>query len=79
VQESFEIDADEIGGAGYTALQTLTEVQSDTIMKKTLKSGSIILTPCTVALNENVRMQDGQINRNVVSVNANNRPTRYAS
>jgi hypothetical protein len=79
VQESFEIDADEIGGAGYTALQTLTDVQSDTILKKTLKSGSIILVPCTVALNENVRMQDGQINRCVVSISANNRPTRYAS
>jgi hypothetical protein len=79
VQESFEIDADEIGGAGYTALQTLTDVQSDTILKKTLKSGSIILTPCTIALNENVRMQDGQINRCVVSVSASNRITRYAS
>jgi hypothetical protein len=79
VQESVEIDADEIGGAGYTALQTLTDVQSDTILKKTLKSGSIILTPCTVALNENVRMQDGQINRCVVSISANNRITRYVS
>lgn len=78
-QESFEIDADEIGGAGYTALQTLTEVQTDTILRKTLKSGSIILTPCTIALNENVRMQDGQINRCVVSVSGNNKPTRYAS
>lgn len=79
VQESFEIDADEIGGAGYTALQTLTDVQSDTIVKKTLKSGSIILTPCTIALNENVRMQDGQINRCIVSISANNRITRYAA
>ena len=79
VQESVEIDADEIGSAGYTALQTLTDVQSDTIVKKTLKSGSIILTPCTIALNENVRMQDGQINRCIVSISANNRITRYAS
>ncbi|WP_066339266.1 phage tail tube protein [Azohydromonas lata] len=79
VQESFEIDADEIGGASYTALVALTEVQSDTILKKTLKSGSIILTPSTIALNENVRMQDGQINRCVVSVAANNRVTRYQS
>ena len=77
VQESFDIDADEIGQAGYTALKTLTDVQSDTILKKTLKSGSIILTPCTVAMNENVKMQDGQINTCSVAISANNRITRY--
>lgn len=76
-QEGFEIDADEIGQAGYEALKTLTDVQTDTIMKKTMKSGSIILTPCTVALNENVQMADGQINKCKVSVSANNRITRY--
>ena len=77
VQETFDIDADEIGQAGYTALKTLTDVQSDTILKKTLKSGSIILTPCTVAMNENVKMQDGQINTCSVAISANNRITRY--
>lgn len=76
-QEGFEIDADEIGQAGYEALKTLTDVQTDTIMKKTMKSGSIILTPCTVALNENVQMADGQINKCKVSISANNRITRY--
>lgn len=77
VQESFEIDADEIGTASYSALQTLTDSGDDTVLRKTLKGGSIILTPCTIALNENVRMQDGQINRCVVSVSGTNRPTRY--
>ena len=78
-QETFDIDADEIGQAGYAALKILTDVQTDTILKKTLKSGSIILTPCTVALNENVKMQDGQINTCSVAISANNRITRYAS
>lgn len=79
VQEQFAIDADEIGQAGYNALVSLTEVQTDTILKKTLKSGSIILTPCTIAINENVIMQDGQLNRCNVAVSGNNRITRYAS
>lgn len=79
VQEQFAIDADEIGQAGYNALVALTDVQTDTILKKTLKSGSIILTPCTIAINENVIMQDGQINRCNVAVSGNNRITRYAS
>lgn len=78
-QESFDIDADEIGGAGYTALRSLTDVQTDTILKKTLKSGSLIFTPCTVALNENVQMQDGQINKCRVSIAGNNRITRYSA
>lgn len=79
VSESFDIDADEVGQAGYEALRTLTDVQTNTILKKTLKSGSIIFTPCRVALNENVKMNDGQINACTVSINANNRITRYAS
>lgn len=79
ITETFNLDADEIGQAGYEALKSLTDVQTDTILRKTLKSGSIILTPCTVALNENVVMTDGQINKVKVSVNANNRITRYSA
>jgi hypothetical protein len=77
--ESIDIDADEIGQAGYEAVKSLTEVQTDTILKKTLRSGSLILTPCTVALNENVKMQDGQINRVTLAISGNNRITRYAA
>jgi hypothetical protein len=75
--ESFEIDADEFGGASYTALRGLSEVQTDTALKKTLKSGSIILTPCRLSLNENVKMTDGQILTNSVAINGNGRLTRY--
>ena len=76
---TLELDADSIGGAGYTALKTLTDVQTDTIMRMVTRSGSILLVPCTVALNESVRMADGQINRVVAQFSGNNRAVRYAS
>lgn len=79
IAESFDIDADELGTASYTALVDLTEVQSDTLLKKTLKSGSIILTPCRVAINENVKMSEGTIMTNAVSVNGNGRISRYSA
>jgi len=76
---TLELDADSIGGAGYTALKTLTDVQTDTVLKVVTRSGSILLVPCTVALNEAVSFQDGQINRVKASFNGNNRAVRYAS
>lgn len=79
ITESFDIDADEFGGNSYAALQALTEVQTDTVLKKTLKSGSLIFTPCRVAINENVKMTDGSIMTNAVSINGNGRITRYAA
>lgn len=79
VQETFDIDADQYGSGAYTALRNLSEVQSDTILKKTLKNGSVIYTPCTIALNENVRMADGQILTNTVSISGNGRITRYTA
>lgn len=77
ITESFDVDADEFGQASYAALVALTEVQTDTVLKKTLKSGTIILTPCRVAINENVKMSDGSIMTNAVSINGNGRITRY--
>jgi len=77
VQESFDIDADQFGGAAYAALRTLSEVQTDTILKKTLKSGVNIYTPCKVSLNENPKMADGSIMTNAVSIDGNGRITRY--
>ena len=77
ITESFDIDADEFGGASYAALVALTEVQSDTLLKKTLKSGVIILTPCRVSINENVKMADGSIMTNAVSIAGNGKITRY--
>ena len=79
VTESFEIDADQFGTSAYAALRTLSDVQTDTILKKTLRNGSIIYTPCTVALNENVKMADGSIYTNAVSISGNGRITRYTA
>jgi hypothetical protein len=76
---TMELDADSIGGAGYTALKALTDVQTYTCLKMVTRSGSLIFQPCTVALNEAVRLQDGQINRVNVAYNGANRLTRYAS
>lgn len=77
VTESFEIDSDQFGTSSYNALRTLSDVQTDTILKKTLKSGAIIFTPCTVSLNENPKLSSSSIMTNVVSINGNGRITRY--
>lgn len=79
ITESFDIDADEFGQASYNALVSLSEVQTDTVLKKLLKSGSMIFTPCRVALNENVKLADGSIMTNTVSINGNGRITRYSA
>ena len=79
ITETFDIDADEFGQASYAALVNLSEVQTDTVLKKTLKSGSTIYTPCRVAFNENVKLADGSIMTNTVSINGNGRLTRYSA
>lgn len=79
ITESFDVDADEFGQASYAALVSLSEVQTDTVLKKTLKSGSTIYTPCRVAFNENVKLADGSIMTNTVSINGNGRLTRYSA
>lgn len=79
VDYSIEIDADQIGSAGYTALKALTDVQTDTVLRMVSRNGALIFVPCTVALNESVRLQSGQINRVSAQFSGNNRLTRYAS
>ena len=76
---SMELDADSIGSAGYTALKALTDVQTDTILKILMRSGSLIFVPCTLALNESVSFSDGQINKVKAAFNGNNRLTRYGA
>lgn len=73
------IDADAIGGAGYTTLKSLTDVQTNTILRITTRSGQVNLVPGTVALNEAVQLNDGQINTVTCAINGNNRLTRYQS
>lgn len=76
--ESFNVDADNVADAGYLLLRSLTQVQTDTCLRKVLKSGSKIYTPCRVALNENPK-DSGGVYVCAVSINGNGRLTRYAS
>lgn len=73
------IDADAVSTAGYAALKSLTDVQTNTILRVITRSGQIQLIPGTVALNESVQMSDGQINTVTAAISGNNRTTRYAS
>ncbi len=79
VDRTFDMDADAITTPGYQALRTLTDVQTDTIMRKVAKSGAVSLLPCTINLNEEEIEQDGQIVTVRVSVSGNARSTRYAA
>ena len=63
----------------YTALVALSEVQTDTVLKKLLRSGAQIYTPARLSLNENVKLTEGQIMTNAVAINGNGRITRYAA
>lgn len=79
VTRQMEIDADAIGTPGYNLLRTLTETQADTVVRTILRNGSFTLTPCTVAMNEEVLLQDGQVNRVRVDISGTNRSVRYAA
>lgn len=72
------MDADSIGTAGYIALKSLTDVQSDTCMKMLSRNGARIFLPCTVALNESVQLADNQVNSVSAVFNGKNRITRYS-
>lgn len=78
VKRSIAIDADTMGTAGYTLLRSLTDVQTDTVLKVQAKTGAFTLLPCTVAMNEEETIV-GNIAAVRIDVNGSNRSTRYAS
>jgi hypothetical protein len=75
---TLELDDDDTT-AGYTALRSLTDVQSDTVLKMLLRNGSRVYIPGRVALNDVPRLTEGQINRISAVVNGNSRHTRYSA
>ncbi|MDP1130975.1 phage tail tube protein, partial [Klebsiella pneumoniae] len=79
VSRSLEIDADAIETPGYTALEDLSASGADTIQRLTMKNGATSYLACTVALNDEVLMQDGQVNRVKADFSGKGRSTRYAS
>lgn len=70
------VDADSVDTAGYLLMRKQTQTQQDTVLKMLLPKGSRVYQPCTVALNEAIQLQDGQINRVVAAFNGNNILTR---
>lgn len=76
-QYQLTIDADAIGTPGFEALKSLTDVQTDTVLRMLTRSGARLYLPCTVALNDVPSLNDGQINTVTSVFNGNNRPVRY--
>jgi hypothetical protein len=76
---TLDLDADAINDPGYQACKTLTQVQTDTCLRMNNRNGAVLYQPCTVALNEAVKIQDGQINKVTCAFNGNNLLTRYSS
>lgn len=79
VSRQLEIDADAISTAGYEALVELTETGEMTVQRVTLRNGAVSYFPCTVALNEEVVMQEGQVNRVRVDFSGRAKSTRFAA
>ena len=44
-----------------------------------LRSGAVVYVPCTLAMNDVPRLQDGQINRISASFAGTNRHSRYSA
>ena len=79
VSRSLEIDADAIETPGYDALVDLSATGADTIQRITMKNGATSYLACTVAFNEEVLMQDGQLNRCKADFSGKSKSTRYSS
>lgn len=75
---TMEFDDDDTT-SGYTAMRTLTDAQTDTVLKMLMRSGAVVYLPCTLAMNDVPRLQDGQINRISAQFAGNNRHTRYSA
>ena len=75
---TMEFDDDDTT-SGYSAMRTLTDAQTDTVLKMLMRSGARTYIPCTVALNDVPQLQDGQINRISAQFAGNNRHTRYSA
>ncbi|UBB16134.1 phage tail protein [Comamonas odontotermitis] len=79
VSRSIEIDADAIETPGYDALVDLSATGADTIQRLTMKKGAVSYLACTVAFNEEVTMQDGQVNRCKADFSGKSKSTRYSN
>lgn len=76
-ERTFQVDADAFGSPGYTLMRTLTATGADTVLKTVLKGGSYTLQAGTMALNEEIQFQDGQVNRVNAAFSASGQTIRY--
>lgn len=74
---SLSLDDDD-STAGYAALRSLTDVQSDTAMKMLLRSGTRVYIPGRVALNDVPQLQDGQVISIKAALNGTARHSRFS-
>lgn len=79
VSRTLDLDADAIGTPGYKALADLTTSGESTVLRVTTRKGAVSYLPCTVAMNEEVLMQDGNLNRVTVDISGKAPSTRYAA
>lgn len=79
VSRTLEIDADAISTPGYEALAELSNAGAETVLRVTMRKGAVSYLSCTVAMNEEVLMQDGNLNRVTVDISGKAASTRYAA
>lgn len=77
VSRALEIDADAIDTLGYQAVAKLSDSGDNTVLRTTTKKGATSYLACTVAMNEEVLTQDGNINRVNVDISGKAKSTRY--
>ena len=77
VNRTLEIDADAVDTLGYQAVAKLSDSGSSTVQRTTTKKGATSYLACTVAMNEEVLSQDGQVQRVSVDISGKAKSTRY--
>lgn len=77
VSRTLELDADAIDTPGYQAVAKLSDSGDNTVLRTTTKKGATSYLTCTVAMNEEVITQDGNINRVNVDISGKAKSTRY--
>lgn len=79
ISRTFDMDADQLGTAGYNALRTFTQTGKDTVIRQATPGNTFTLIVGKVALSEEVVLTDGQVMVVKGSIAAQSRSTRYAA
>lgn len=79
IQRTFDMDADQLGTAGYNALKSYTQTGKDTVIRQSTPGNTFTLIVGKVSLSEEVVLNDGQVMVVRGSIAAQSRSTRYAA